>query len=80
MENRLKDDRRRDNDGRNNGGGGERFDSRGENPESMDFQTNNDGGGDDDQMFDSYGGQGLHAPFPSDIPPPPVLMPVPGAG
>ncbi|KAL4567553.1 hypothetical protein LXL04_023141 [Taraxacum kok-saghyz] len=81
MENRLKDDRgnRRDQDGRNNGG--ERFD----NPESMDFQGNNEGGGgggggDDQQMFDSYGGQGLHAPFPSDIPPPPVLMPVPGAG
>ncbi|KAM0069550.1 putative transcription factor C2H2 family [Helianthus debilis subsp. tardiflorus] len=65
---RLKDNRREP-DGRNNGG--ERFD-RGENPE-------NDGG-DDEQMFDSFGGQGLHAPFPSDIPPPPVLMPVPGAG
>lgn len=76
--NRLKDDRgnRRDHDGRNNGG--DRFD-RGDNPESMDFQSNNDGGG-DDQMFDSFGGQGLHAQFPSDIPPPPVLMPVPGAG
>lgn len=33
-------------------------------------------------MFDSFGGQGIHVapPFPSDIHPPPVLMPVPGAG
>nr|XP_043628336.1 serrate RNA effector molecule [Erigeron canadensis] len=76
--NRLKDDRgnRRELDGRNNGG--ERFD-RGENLESMDFQSNNDGGG-GDQIFDSFSGQGLHTPFSTDIPPPPVLMPVPGAG
>ncbi|KAL9992317.1 putative transcription factor C2H2 family [Helianthus debilis subsp. tardiflorus] len=70
--NRLKDNRR-EHDGRINTG--ERFD-RGENPE-------NDGGGEghpDDQMFDSFGGQSLHTPFPADIPPPPVLMPVPGAG
>ncbi|KAF5816506.1 putative transcription factor C2H2 family [Helianthus annuus] len=70
--NRLKDNRR-EHDGRINNG--ERFD-RGENPE-------NDGGGEghpDDQMFDSFGGQSLHTPFPADIPPPPVLMPVPGAG
>ncbi|XP_024963492.1 serrate RNA effector molecule-like isoform X1 [Cynara cardunculus var. scolymus] len=33
-------------------------------------ESNND---DEQQMYDSY-------PFPSDIPPPPVLMPVPGAG
>lgn len=45
-----------------------------------------DGGGDPDEpMYDAYGGgggPGMHgAPFPSDIhPPPPVLMPVPGAG
>ncbi|PWA37481.1 C2H2 zinc-finger protein SERRATE (SE) [Artemisia annua] len=67
---RLKDDRdfRRD---RNNGG--DRFD-KGENPDS------DDGGGQDDQMFDSFSGQGVHAQFPSDVPPPPVLMPVPGAG
>ncbi|URE15485.1 Pyridoxamine 5'-phosphate oxidase [Musa troglodytarum] len=31
-------------------------------------------------LYDAYGGQGLHGAFPSDIPPPPVLMPVPGAG
>lgn len=51
----------------------------------MDFQPKNDGpdGGNSDQpMFDSFGGQGMAvaSPFSSDIPPPPVLMPVPGAG
>ncbi|KAL8196077.1 hypothetical protein R6Q57_025077 [Mikania cordata] len=66
--NRLKDNRR-EHDGRSISG--ERFD-RGENPETDGLP--------DDQMFDSFGGQGLHTPFPSDIPPPPVLMPVPGAG
>lgn len=65
---RLKDNRREHN-GRNNGS---EISDRGENLDS--------GVGDDDQMYDSFGGQGLHAPFPSDIPPPPVLMPVPGAG
>ncbi|XP_072989461.1 serrate RNA effector molecule [Typha latifolia] len=35
----------------------------------------------DEPMRDAYGGQGLHGSLlPSDIPPPPVLMPVPGAG
>ncbi|XP_020264612.1 serrate RNA effector molecule [Asparagus officinalis] len=40
------------------------------------------GGHPDEQMYDAYGGQGLVGapPFPDDIPPPPVLMPVPGAG
>ncbi|GKA65453.1 serrate RNA effector molecule [Tanacetum coccineum] len=73
---RLKDDRdfRRD---RNNGG--DRFD-KGENPDSSEFQSNNDGGGHDDEMFGSFSGQGVHAQFSSDVPPPPVLMPVPGAG
>ncbi|WCJ41525.1 C2H2 zinc-finger protein SERRATE (SE) [Euphorbia peplus] len=80
---RLKDDRggRRERDNRANGG--ERFD-RPENPQSGDFQANNDGpdGGNrgDDPMYDNFGGQGIGvASFPSDIPPP-VLMPVPGAG
>lgn len=79
---RLKDERgnRRERDNRANGG--ERFD-RSENP--SEFQSNNDGpdGGNlDESMYDSFGGQGLRvAPsFPSDIPTPPVLMPVPGAG
>ncbi|XP_015576306.2 serrate RNA effector molecule [Ricinus communis] len=82
-ENRLKDERgnRREHDSRANGS--ERFD-RSENPQTGDFQSNNDGpdgGNHDDGMYDNFGGQGIHVPsFPSDIPPPPVLMPVPGAG
>lgn len=35
---------------------------------------------DDHQPFDEYGGQDAIPSFPSDVPPPPVLMPVPGAG
>ncbi|OMO91459.1 Arsenite-resistance protein 2 [Corchorus olitorius] len=83
-ENRLKDERgsRRERDNRANGS--DRFD-RSENPQSGDFQSNNDGpdgANRDDPMFDAFGGQGMHvaAPFSSDIAPPPVLMPVPGAG
>lgn len=78
---RLKDERvnRRERDNR-----GERYD-RFENLQQSEFQSKNDGpdGGNlDESMLDSFGGQGLHVapPFPSDIPPPPVLMPVPGAG
>ncbi|KAF9676333.1 hypothetical protein SADUNF_Sadunf09G0127800 [Salix dunnii] len=79
----LKDERgnRRERDNRANGN--ERFD-RSENPQSGDFQSNDgpDGGNHDEAMFDTFGGQGIHVPppFPSDIAPPPVLMPVPGAG
>lgn len=82
LDGRLKDDRgnRRDRD--NWANGGDRFD-RSENPQSTDFQSANDGtdgGNIDDPMFDTFGGQGRHvAPFASEIPPP-VLMPVPGAG
>lgn len=82
LDGRLKDDRgnRRDRD--NWANGGDRFD-RSENPQSSDFQSTNDGtdGGNlDDPMFDTFGGQGRHvAPFASEMPPP-VLMPVPGAG
>lgn len=82
LEGRLKDDRgnRRDRD--NWANGGDRFD-RSENPQSSDFQSTNDGtdsGNLDDPMFDTFGGQGRHvAPFASEMPPP-VLMPVPGAG
>nr|XP_027081582.1 serrate RNA effector molecule-like [Coffea arabica] len=82
LDNRLKDERggRRERENRANG---ERFD-RSENPQQVDFQSNNDGaagGNPDEPMFDTFGGQGIPvAPFPSDIPPPPVLMPVPGAG
>ncbi|XP_031113114.1 serrate RNA effector molecule-like isoform X1 [Ipomoea triloba] len=78
---RLKDDRgnRRERNGRVNGV--ERFD-RPENPQSSDIQSNDDDGRNpDEQMFDSFGGHGIPvAAFPSDITPPPVLMPVPGAG
>ncbi|XVE79716.1 hypothetical protein DITRI_Ditri14bG0079500 [Diplodiscus trichospermus] len=84
LESRLKDERgsRRERDNRANGN--DRYD-RSENPQSSDFPSNNDGpdgGNRDDQMFDAFGGQGMHvaAPFSSDIAPPPVLMPVPGAG
>ncbi|XP_022752820.1 serrate RNA effector molecule-like [Durio zibethinus] len=84
LENRLKDERgsRRERDNRANGS--DRYD-RSENPQSSDFLSNNngpDGGNHDDPMFDAFGGQGMHvaASFSSDIAPPPVLMPVPGAG
>ncbi|KAK8488790.1 hypothetical protein V6N12_018803 [Hibiscus sabdariffa] len=84
LENRLKDERslRRASDNRANSS--DRYD-RSENPQSSDFPSNNDGtdeGNRDDPMFDAFGGQGMHvaAPFSSDIAPPPVLMPVPGAG
>ncbi|KAL2240005.1 UNVERIFIED_CONTAM: Serrate RNA effector molecule [Sesamum indicum] len=81
LDNRLKDDRgnRRERDNRTNGN--ERFD-RSENPQSGDFANNDGASGNnpDEQMFDSFGGQGIPvAAFASDIPPP-VLMPVPGAG
>ncbi|KAE8732978.1 Serrate RNA effector molecule [Hibiscus syriacus] len=83
MENRLKDEResRRERDRAN---GSDRFD-RFENPQSSDFPSNNDGpggGSNDDPMFDAFGVKGMHvaAPLSSDIAPPPVLMPVPGAG
>ncbi|XAR60254.1 hypothetical protein NMG60_11033538 [Bertholletia excelsa] len=83
-DNRLKDERggRRERDIRDNGG--ERFD-RSDKSQSSDFHSNNDGpvgGNPDELMFDSFGGQGVRVapPFPSDMPPPPVLMPVPGAG
>ncbi|KAI3924223.1 hypothetical protein MKW98_032424 [Papaver atlanticum] len=76
-----------------NGGGDERFDKTEHSP-SRDVQSNTTGGGGamdgrggdpDEPMYDTYGGAGgpgLHgAQFPSDLaPPPPVLMPVPGAG
>lgn len=70
----MKDERGR----RERANGSERYD-RADNP-----QSNNDvqaGSNPDESMFDTFGGQGMHvAPYPSDIPPPPVLMPVPGAG
>uniref|UniRef100_A0A7N0RIU2 C2H2-type domain-containing protein n=1 Tax=Kalanchoe fedtschenkoi TaxID=63787 RepID=A0A7N0RIU2_KALFE len=74
LDNRLRDDRgsRRD---RDHHAGSDRF-VRGEN-----IHSNDDGpdGNHDEQMFD---GQGMHGgpPFSSEMAPPSVLMPVPGAG
>ncbi|GAY50862.1 serrate RNA effector molecule [Citrus sinensis] len=83
-DNRLKDERgnRRDRDYRPNGS--DRYD-RSDNAQASDFPSNDDvpeGANRDESMFDTFGGQGIRVapPFPSDIPPPPVLMPVPGAG
>ncbi|CAI0397314.1 unnamed protein product [Linum tenue] len=84
IQSRLKDDRGNRRELDNQANGGDRYD-RSENQQSGEFQSNNndgpDGGNGDEQMYDGFGGQGggIH-PFPSDIPPPPVLMPVPGAG
>ncbi|KFK32423.1 hypothetical protein AALP_AA6G240000 [Arabis alpina] len=80
MENRLRDDRggRRERDGRANGN--DRMDR-------LEDQQRGDGDGPDgansgEVGYDAFGGQGgMHVPsFSSDINPPPVLMPVPGAG
>lgn len=83
-DNRLKDERgnRRERDYRANGS--DRYD-RSDNAQSSDFPSNDDGpdgANRDEAMFDTFGGQGIRVgpPFPSDLPPPPVLMPVPGAG
>ncbi|XP_062171529.1 serrate RNA effector molecule isoform X4 [Alnus glutinosa] len=82
-DNRLKDERGNHRERDNRANGSEKYD-RSENPQSSDFQSNNDGsdGGNlDEPMYETFGGQGMRVtPFPSDIPPPPVLMPVPGAG
>ncbi|XP_071706255.1 serrate RNA effector molecule-like [Rutidosis leptorrhynchoides] len=77
-DNRMKDERGPNREYDNRANGGERLD-RDENDQSMELKYGNP----DDPMFDNYGGgQGLHnvTQFPSEIPPPPVLMPVPGAG
>ncbi|CAH9072549.1 unnamed protein product [Cuscuta europaea] len=81
IESRLKDDRgdQRERNGRRLNDS-ERFD-RSENPLSENQSKDDDGGHPDDQMFDSFAGHGIPvAAFHSDIAPPPVLMPVPGAG
>ncbi|CAH2060796.1 unnamed protein product [Thlaspi arvense] len=76
MENRLRDDRggRRERDGRVNGN--DRIDR------SEDQQRGDGNGPDGANPNDAFGGQGgVHIPsFSSDVNPPPVLMPVPGAG
>lgn len=55
-----------------------RDDARGDNS-PRDTHGGLDGETHDKPLFEDYSGQGLHSAFPSDIPPP-VLMPVPGAG
>lgn len=76
LDGRLRDGRGNYRERDNRANGSERFD-RSENPQSGDFTSNDGAPGDnpDEQMFDTFGGQGI----PSDIHPP-VLMPVPGAG
>ncbi|XP_031487355.1 serrate RNA effector molecule-like [Nymphaea colorata] len=69
---------RREHDRADRVSGRERYD-RGENSPSHDYQS---GEHPDSPLRDAYGGPGIRgAPFSSDAPPPPpVLMPVPGAG
>uniref|UniRef100_A0A1J3ENV3 Serrate RNA effector molecule n=1 Tax=Noccaea caerulescens TaxID=107243 RepID=A0A1J3ENV3_NOCCA len=78
MENRLRDDRggRRERDGRANGN------DRNDRPEDQQRGDGPDGANPEEVGYDSFGGQGgIHVPsFSSDVNPPPVLMPVPGAG
>ncbi|KAL3828649.1 hypothetical protein ACJIZ3_017451 [Penstemon smallii] len=81
-DNRIKDERGNYRERDNRGNGNERFD-RTEDMQSRDFSSNKDGApgnNPDEPMFDNFGGQGISiASFPSDMPPP-MLMPVPGAG
>lgn len=72
LEGRLRDDRgnRRDHDQSDRMNG-----DRPDNSPSHEAMMGNR----DETMYDSYAGPGV-PPFASDIPPPPVLMPVPGAG
>eukprot|EP00268_Persea_americana_P022973 TRINITY_DN22710_c0_g1_i3.p1 TRINITY_DN22710_c0_g1~~TRINITY_DN22710_c0_g1_i3.p1 ORF type:complete len:725 (-),score=142.98 TRINITY_DN22710_c0_g1_i3:425-2599(-) len=86
LDNRLRDDRgnRRVHDRIDNINGDERYD-RTENSPSHDHPSNTsilEGGNSDEPLYDTYGGKGVRGapPYTSDIPPPPVLMPVPGAG
>ncbi|PIN00604.1 hypothetical protein CDL12_26895 [Handroanthus impetiginosus] len=79
QDNRLKDERGSRRERENRANFNERFD-RPENPQTGDFLSGADGAhGDsaDEPMFDSFGIP--VAPFASEIPPP-LLMPVPGAG
>ncbi|XP_020204342.1 serrate RNA effector molecule isoform X2 [Cajanus cajan] len=75
LEGRLRDDRgnRRDHD-RNDRLNGDRPDNSPSHERKALEMGNHD-----ETMYDSYAGPGV-PPFASDIPPPPVLMPVPGAG
>ncbi|RWR79356.1 serrate RNA effector molecule [Cinnamomum micranthum f. kanehirae] len=85
LDSRLRDDRgnHREHDRADTINNDERYD-RMENSPSRDYQSNTnvlEGGNPDDPMYDTYGAKGMRgASYPSDVPPPPVLMPVPGAG
>ncbi|XP_015876193.2 serrate RNA effector molecule isoform X2 [Ziziphus jujuba] len=86
LEGRLRDDRgnRRDHEWIDRINDGDRMINL-ENSPSRDLQLKSgglDGGNHDVSMHDVYGGQGVGGvpPFASDMAPPPVLMPVPGAG
>nr|XP_010927258.1 serrate RNA effector molecule isoform X1 [Elaeis guineensis] len=80
LDNRLRDERgnRREHDRADRDD--DRYDRADHSP-SHDANGGAEGGSHDEPMYDAFGVQGLHGgPFPADIPPPPVLMPVPGAG
>lgn len=71
-DNRMTDERERE----NRGNGSERYDR----SDHQSLDDNDSGGNMDEGMFDAFGGQGISfGHFPSDMPPP-LLMPVPGAG
>ncbi|CAA7022668.1 unnamed protein product [Microthlaspi erraticum] len=78
MESRLRDDRggRRERDGRGNGN------DRNDRPEDQQRSDGPEGANPEEGGYDAFGAQGgIHVPsFSSDVNPPPVLMPVPGAG
>lgn len=77
LDNRLRDDRGSHRD-RDNRAGGERFDRN----DNMNLNDDGPDGIQDDPGFDAYDGQGTHGgpQFSSEMAPPSVLMPVPGAG
>lgn len=64
--NRIELNRNRDDDRNNN--------SPSDNHGGLDGETY------ENPPYDAHRGQGLHSAFPSDVPPPPILVPVPGAG
>jgi hypothetical protein len=76
MEGRLRDDRgnRRDHERNDRINDGDRPDSPSRERQSKALEMGNH----DETMYDAYAGPGV-PPFSSDMPPP-VLMPVPGAG
>ncbi|CAL9117499.1 unnamed protein product [Musa textilis] len=77
LDNRLRDERGNCRDLDRNDRDDDRHD-RSDNS-SRDGNGSLEGENHDKLLYDAYGGQGLHGAFPSDIPPP-LLLPVPGAG